>query len=98
MIDKLKEAIRLADEYPDLEIKVMVNHSVVPNDDYAYWHGLIGDVKKDTYWEGEDDYIIGEDNIKSHIEAMLKSDVDLDIADEQVTNEVNKLYEIMTEG
>lgn len=99
MIDKLEEAVRLAKANPDLEIKIMVDNNIAPNNDYQYWHGIIKDVTKNVYWEGMDDYLIGEEAIKDRLEEWLRNDVDLDIAEGEIAPEVAHQYqEMLTSG
>lgn len=99
MIDKLNKAIQLAIENPNLEVKVMVDSEIAPNTDYPYWLGTIKEVAITIYWEGEDDMLIGEENIKDRLEDWLRNDVDMDIDEENIKEEINHQYlEMLASG
>jgi len=52
-INKLKELVKLSEENPELEIIVMVNNEIVC-EDWGYWRGEIGEIKKDFTWQEDE--------------------------------------------
>lgn len=65
-IEKIKELLKFAEENPELEIIPMVDNEVCAEDS-GYWRGLIGDIKKEFYYQDDEEMIISMENIKDHL-------------------------------
>lgn len=72
-IDKLKELIKLAEENPNLEIITMVNYEIVC-EDWGYWRGDIGEIKKDFYWQDDEAMYMSIKKIKEQLSESASFD------------------------
>jgi hypothetical protein len=90
MNDKIKELIKLSEENPEMEIKIMVNQDVVAGDDFAYWMAEIENISKDIYWVKDEHVIIGENEISDELD--LEAD-DVETAEDYIDKRFKELKE-----
>ena len=72
-IEKLKELVKLSEENPALEIIVMVNNEIVC-EDWGYWRGEIGDIKKDFTWQEDERMHMSMADIKEQLSEKASFD------------------------
>lgn len=72
-IGKLKELVKLSEENPELEIIVMVNNEIVC-EDWGYWRGEIGKIKKDFTWQEDERMYMSLSDIKEQLSESASFD------------------------
>jgi hypothetical protein len=63
----IKRLIKLSEENPTLQIIAKVDSECCPSDDHGWWGCSIGNSEVDVYWLPDEDYVIGEEEIKEEI-------------------------------
>lgn len=86
MNEKIKELIKLSEENPYLKIISMVDTEVCGGDDYSHWVGNIESVKKDIYWQDDDNLLVGKSRIADKLDLEY-------IGDDSSEEYVNKRFE-----
>lgn len=69
----IETLIKLAQENPDMQIRIMVDSDVCEDDTYSYWLAKIISVNKDILWMDGTHAVIGEEEIKDRLGERIDS-------------------------
>lgn len=89
--EKIKELIKLSEENPDLPIITMVASEIFCSDDFSYWLGSIGEIKKDIVYSPNEVVMIGNDEIFDFIYEELENNIFNNLITEDMLQELTNV-------